>query len=186
MKGQNILFYEVNTMSLFSFIFFPRKVDMEHFKGLVTETGVYDLNDLEKYSFINKTLLGVYLHESEKAYFKGTFRNKYYYILSVNSFHDPNHVKSIKEQLDMGLEITDKKALEHLINASLFLNLLYSIIDRNINNGEFVEIYSEWLSDEWKYVWGPPKKTIELSLNDILSFGTLDIFSEQQKYIIYK
>ena len=46
MKGQNILFYEVNTMSLFSFIFFPRKVDMEHFKGLVTETGVYDLNDL--------------------------------------------------------------------------------------------------------------------------------------------
>ena len=106
---------------------------------------------------------GVYLHESEKAYFKGTFRNKYYYILSVNSFHDPNHVKSIKEQLDMGLEITDKKALEHLINASLFLNLLYSIIDRNINNGEFVEIYSEWLSDEWKYVWGSPKKTIELS-----------------------
>ena len=47
-------------MSLFSFIFFPRKVDMEHFKGLVTETGVYDLNDLEKYSFINKTLLKKY------------------------------------------------------------------------------------------------------------------------------
>ena len=77
--------------------------------------------------------------------------------------------------------------LEVLIKSRLERHQLFTIIDENIKKGEFVEIYNEWLNESWKYTWGPPKETIELSLSDILSERKFNLCDcEWKKYIIYK
>ena len=186
-------------MSLYSFIFFPREIDMPHFKSLVNENGIYHFNDLDKYSFFDKDFLtkhlklassemfgGVYIHRAGRLNFKGEFKNKYYYELSVNSTFNPKRAESIEKRLLNGKDIDSVSDLRCYINAKMVSNLLYHIIDHNLKEGEFVEIYSEWLDEEWKYVWGPPKKDVSIRLDELLSFECPEIFYENVKYTIYK
>ena len=64
---------------------------------------------------------------------------------------------------------------------------MFTIIDENIKHGEFVEIYNEVLHDDWKFIWGSPRETIELSLNDVLSERTFNLSgSGWKKFVIYK
>ena len=80
-----------------------------------------------------------------------------------------------------------ERYLDMLIETRLEHHQLYDVIDQNISSGEFVEIYNEWLSEEWKDVWGPPKETLSFSLDDVLDEKKFDLDAcERKKYIINK
>ena len=201
MKGQNILFYEVNTMSLFSFIFFPRKLDEKRLYEIISDK-LYDFSSLSKLPFFHQEHLddfynkmddgmisGIYIHKEPYLKFKGNFHNKFYYLLSHHLYYYVDTIENTRKFVNKEIKIFDKSNMdmEILIESALEHYQLFTIIDENIKHGEFVEIYNEVLHDDWKFIWGPPRETIELSLNDVLSERTFNLSgSGWKKFVIYK
>lgn len=201
MKGQNILFYEVNTMSLFSFIFFPRKLDEKRLYEIISDK-LYDYSSLSKFPFFHQEHLddfynkmddgmisGIYIHKEPYLKFKGNFHNKFYYLLSHHLYYYVDTIENTRKFVNKEIKVFDKSNMdmEILIESALEHYQLFTIIDENIKHGEFVEIYNEVLHDDWKFIWGPPRETIELSLNDVLSERTFNLSgSGWKKFVIYK
>ena len=188
-------------MSLYSFIFFPRELDEKKLHEIISAQQ-YSYASLSKYTFFkeehldkvedimgNETFSGIYLTRETRSEFKGGFKNKFCYILSHHLYFkkdDIDTAKKIIECPDYVLYNT-KLYLDILIKTRLEHHQLYDVIDQNISSGEFVEIYNEWLSEEWKDVWGPPKETRSFSLDDVLDEKKFDLdICEWKKYIINK
>ena len=188
-------------MSLYSFIFFPRELDEKNLRKILPEHN-YSYDELSKLPFIkeehldnlgdimgNETFSGIGLMRETRSKFKGSFKNKYCYILSHYLYFkkdDIDRAKKFIECPDYDLHYPELY-LETLIETRLEHHQLYEVIDENISSGEFVEIYNEWLSEEWKDVWGPPKETRSFSLDDVLDEKKFDLdICEWKKYIINK
>ena len=188
-------------MSLYSFIFFPRELDEKKLHEIISAQQ-YSYASLSKYTFFkeehldkvedimgNETFSGIYLTRETRSEFKGSFKNKYCYILSHYLYFkkdDIDRAKKFIECPDYDLHYPELY-LETLIETRLEHHQLYEVIDKNISSGEFVEIYNEWLSEEWKDVWGPPKETRSFSLDDVLDEKKFDLdICEWKKYIINK
>ena len=188
-------------MSLFSFIFFPRELDENRLHEIISDK-LYDYDSLNKFPFFHQEHLdglsdiigkrmfsGIYISKEPDLKFKGYFHNKFYYLMDNYLYFKPETTESMQRLInykDINLS-TLKLNLEILIESRLNRHQLFTIIDENIKKGEFVEIYNEWLNESWKYTWGPPKETIELSLSDVLSERKFNLSgSEWKKYIIYK
>ena len=130
---------------------------------------------------------GIYLFKKTDLKFRGTFHNKFYYIMSNYLYFSPDLIETTRKFVNGEDYGNAHINLEVLIKSRLERHQLFTIIDENIKKGEFVEIYNEWLNESWKYTWGPPKETIELSLSDVLSERKFNLSgSEWKKYIIYK
>ena len=201
MKVQNISFYEVVSMSLFSFIFFPRELDENRLHEIISDK-LYDYDSLCKFPFFHQEHLdefygkmdsgmvgGIYISKEPDLKFKGTFHNKFCYVMSNYLYFSPDLIETTRKFVNGEIKDFDDSHMdiEILIKSRLERHQLFTIIDENIKKGEFVEIYNEWLNESWKYTWGPPKETIELSLNDVLSERKFNLCDcEWKKYIIYK
>ena len=188
-------------MSLFSFIFFPRELDENRLHEIISDK-LYDYDSLNKFHFFHQEHLdglsdiigkrmfsGIYISKEPDLKFKGTFHNKFCYLMDNYLYYDPERIEAIQKYIDCKDTHNQLSQLDLtiLLKSRLNRHQLFTIIDENIKKGEFVEIYNEVLHDDWKYIWGPPKETVELSLNDILSerkFNLCD--SRWKKYIIYK
>ena len=186
-------------MSLFSFIFFPRELDENRLHEIISDK-LYDYDSLNKFHFFHQEHLdglsdiigkrmfsGIYISKEPDLKFKGTFHNKFYYIMSNYLYFSPDLIETTRKFVNGEDYGNAHINLEVLIKSRLERHQLFTIIDENIKKGEFVEIYNEWLNESWKYTWGPPKETIELSLSDILSERKFNLCDcEWKKYIIYK
>lgn len=196
-----IKLYDVNTMSLFSFIFFPRKLDEKRLYEIISDK-LYDYSSLSKFPFFHQEHLddfynkmddgmisGIYIHKEPYLKFKGNFHNKFYYLLSHHLYYYVDTIENTRKFVNKEIKVFDKSNMdmEILIESALEHYQLFTIIDENIKHGEFVEIYNEVLHDDWKFIWGPPRETIELSLNDVLSERTFNLSgSGWKKFVIYK
>ena len=188
-------------MSLYSFIFFPRELDEKNLRKILPEHN-YSYDELSKLPFIkeehldnlgdimgNETFPGIGLMRETRSEFKGGFQNKFCYILSHYLYFDTDEMDMTRNFIagrDYDLPYL-AGSLNRLIETRLEHHQLYEVIDKNISSGEFVEIYNEWLSEEWKDVWGPPKETRSFSLDDVLDEKKFDLdICEWKKYIINK
>ena len=188
-------------MSLYSFIFFPRELDEKNLRKILPEHN-YSYDELSKLPFIkeehldnlgdimgNETFSGIGLMRETRSEFKGSFKNKYCYILSHYLYFkkdDIDRAKKFIECPDYDLHYPELY-LETLIETRLEHHQLYEVINQNIYSGEFVEIYTETLREDWKDVWGPPKETRSFSLDDVLDEKKFDLdICEWKKYIINK
>ena len=188
-------------MSLFSFIFFPRELDENRLHEIISDK-LYDYDSLNKFHFFHQEHLdefygkieremirGIYLSKKTDLKFKGTFHNKFCYVMSNYLYFSPDLIETTRKFVNGEIKDFDDSHMdiEILIKSRLERHQLFTIIDENIKKGEFVEIYNEWLNESWKYTWGPPKETIELSLSDVLSERKFNLCDcEWKKYIIYK
>ena len=188
-------------MSLYSFIFFPRKLDEKKLHEIISAQQ-YSYASLSKYPFFkeehldrvedimgNETFSGIYLTPETESKFKGSFKNKFCYILSHHLYYDTNKTDMAKKFIECrdDAPANAERYLDILIKTRLEHYQLYEVIDKNISSGEFVEIYNEWLSEEWKDVWGPPKETRIFSLYNVLDEKKFDLdICEWKKYIINK
>ena len=188
-------------MSLYSFIFFPRELDEKKLHEIISAQQ-YSYASLSKYTFFkeehldkvedimgNETFPGIGLMRETRSEFKGGFQNKFCYILSHYLYFDTDEMDMTRNFIagrDYDLPYL-AGSLNRLIETRLEHHQLYEVIDKNISSGEFVEIYNEWLSEEWKDVWGPPKETRSFSLDDVLDEKKFDLdICEWKKYIINK
>ena len=188
-------------MSLYSFIFFPRELDEKSLRKILPGHN-YSYDELSKLPFIkeehldnlgdimgNETFPGIGLMRETRSEFKGSFKNKFCYILS-------HYLYFRTDEMDMTRNFIEGRdydlpylagSLRRLIETRLEHHQLYEVIDQNISSGEFVEIYNETLHEEWKDVWGPPKETRSFSLDDVLDEKKFDLdICEWKKYIINK
>ena len=188
-------------MSLFSFIFFPRKLDEKRLYEIISDK-LYDYSSLSKFPFFHQEHLddfynkmddgmisGIYIHKEPYLKFKGNFHNKFYYLLSHHLYYYVDTIENTRKFVNKEIKVFDKSNMdmEILIESALEHYQLFTIIDENIKHGEFVEIYNEVLHDDWKFIWGPSRETIELSLNDVLSERTFNLSgSGWKKFVIYK
>lgn len=192
-------------MSLYTFIFFPREINEENFREQVSKNGIYYLTDLKRFPYLEHEMLnryadilekemfsGAYLHRENEEYLKftGNFQNKFCYELCGDFWRTKKDFDKFRNQLDDGAFDSDVECasiIEIITTAKIERHQLYTFIDDNINSGEFVEIYDEWLDEEWKDVWGPPLKTVQLTIEDILSVERFNLFREERtKFIVYK
>ena len=188
-------------MSLYSFIFFPRELDEISLHEIVS-VYPYRYHSLSKFPFLKEEHLdnleymmddeifpGIYLTPETGSKFKGSFKNKFCYILSHYLYFDTDEMDMTRNFIagrDYDLPYL-AGSLHRLIETRLEHHQLYEVINQNIYSGEFVEIYTETLREDWKDVWGPPKETRSFSLDDVLDEKKFDLdICEWKKYIINK
>ena len=188
-------------MSLYSFIFFPRELDEKKLHEIIS-VHQYSYASLSKFPFFkeehldkvedimgNETFPGIGLMRETRSEFKGGFQNKFCYILSHYLYFDTDEMDMTRNFIagrDYDLPYL-AGSLHRLIETRLEHHQLYEVINQNIYSGEFVEIYTETLREDWKDVWGPPKETRSFSLDDVLDEKKFDLdICEWKKYIINK
>ena len=106
-----------------------------------------------------------------------------------------NFIGTIDKKRSMSSNLKDLKSVDE----ELFVNLnriisdyisrhqLYHLINDNIESGESVEIYSQWLDWDAPDIWGPPEHIYELSLKEIFDNRKFYISTEKNDlYIIHK
>jgi len=107
----------------------------------------------------------------------------------VNNFDEPRLAKWYKNDLRI---LKTKDAVNYLylttkIRDIANRNLLYDLINENINSGENVEIYTQWVGMDDPEVWGPPDRTFEIFLEDVLNNRKFYLTtSSNDRYIIHK
>ena len=144
-------------MSLFSFIFFPRKLDEKRLYEIISDK-LYDYSSLSKFPFFHQEHLddfynkmddgmisGIYIHKEPYLKFKGNFHNKFYYLLSHHLYYYVDTIENTRKFVNKEIKVFDKSNMdmEILIESALEHYQLFTIIDENIKHGEFVEIYNE-------------------------------------------
>jgi len=171
-------------MSMFYFIIFPR-----------------ELKDLDKIAYLN---FRTYTKRLLKEDFGGLlltlrdYNNRFSFIENNSDqhvyelegdFNEPRKREFYKSHLEI---LKTKFEVNYLylvtrIQDMAHRNQLYDLINNNINSGEKVEIYSQWIYTDDPEVWGPPDNTYEIYLNDVLNNKKFYITtSSNDRYIIYK
>ena len=188
-------------MSLFSFIFFPRKLDEKRLYEIISDK-LYNYSALSNFPFFHEEHLdsfsdiigerefrGLYISKEPNLSFKGNFYNKFYYMMDNYLYYDCDRIEAIQKYIKCNDINYNPSSIDItiLLKSRLNRHQLFTVIDENIKHGEFVEIYNEVLHDDWKFIWGPPRETIELSLNNVLSERTFNLSgSGWKKFVIYK
>ena len=75
MKVQNISFYEVVSMSLFSFIFFPRELDENRLHQIISDK-LYDYDSLCKFPFFHQEHLDEFYGKMDSGMVGGIYISK--------------------------------------------------------------------------------------------------------------
>ena len=162
-------------MSIISFILFPRKIDWKGYNRIVFKD-FYNKEDLIKLGIDfpedlpddDELLQGLYISGVRKTKINGNFTNKYMYSLA-GTFYLLNGYDLVND-----------------INTKISRKQLYAVIDKNIDYGECVEVYSEWLDDEWKEQWGEPDCVKNILLEDIFDKNKFDLDESKVKIVIRK
>lgn len=116
--------------------------------------------------------------------------NKELYTYSLESdFKKPYSEKRLKEDL---LILKTKFAVNNVnitvsIQDRALRNLLFDLVNENINSGEHVEIYSQWIDMDTPEIWGPPDNTYDIYLEDVLNNRKFYLTTNSNdRYIIHK
>lgn len=184
-------------MSLFSYIFFPRKIYDENYLshytfyrigyekadslGLIPWFARWNNHILSKTKYLSLTLFDCGGNEGFPF-----VTNPYSYELieNISEKLDLRHINYLKNNFgDKALDI----ALDTIVSDSINRHQLYHLINNNIKSGECVEIYSQWLDWDTPDTWGPPKHIYDLSLKEVFDNRKFYISNEENDlYIIHK
>lgn len=184
-------------MSLFSYIFFPRKIYDKNYLSHYTFYGIsYEKADslglIPWFAQWNEHILSKTEYLSLTLFDSGgndgfpfvTNQYSYELIENISEKLDLEHINYLKKNFeDKALDT----ALDTIVSDSINRHQLYHLINDNIKSGERVEIYSQWLDWDAPDVWGPPEHTYELSLKEVFDNRKFYISTEKNDlYIIHK
>jgi len=179
-------------MSLFSYIAFPRKVDLSTYESNINALKKYKIGELvwnkNEYRIErgsandgvrftdcgsipwNSHLNGLYIMEDKTlATFKRCFKNKHIYLLEGSLNY--NGSRNINDTTGLIASL-----LEHIIvEIEVCRKQLYELAERNLREGEFIEIYSEH-TNHMDFDLGPPSKELIISADEILYSMELDLY----------
>lgn len=189
-------------MSQFSFVIFPRKIEnIEKESGMNFGKITYDeIKTIAKINFISEIYINKLLKETfrllrvrpcdydNKFSFLPDNFSQCVYELEGN-FYEPETGADYNSDL---IDLKAKFAVNYMylvrrIQDMADRNQLYDLINENINSGEKVEVYSQWIHTDSPEIWGPPDNTYEISLEDVLSQKKFySTTSSDDRFIIYK
>lgn len=121
--------------------------------------------------------------------------NAFPFIKNIYSYElNGNFIEPIdRELIDSDLNVIKSSDtvlsinLDRIISDYISRHQLYHLINDNIESGESVEIYSQWLDWDAPDIWGPPEHIYELSLKEIFDNRKFYISTEKNDlYIIHK
>ena len=184
-------------MSIFTYIFFPREVDDPRY---LSNCYIHNIS-YEKADNMGFTPWFAKWNESiisENEYLSLTLfkrggserfpfvRNFFAYALVEDMSDAFTHGKAEYYKRSFWEKAIDV-VLEHITIDCISRHQLYHLINDNIESGESVEIYSQWLDWDAPDIWGPPEHTYELSLKEIFDNRKFYISTEKNDlYIIHK
>jgi len=168
-------------MSSFSYISFPREVDISSLQSKVDESKMSTIGEIRGTEFDTGCIenlpdhLNVYLgdfadfhgiqiFDRGEAEFDNVFTNKYIY-----SFQAAFKFNDAEED-----DIINKIFGNHNDNAALCRRQLYDIVKKNIRPNEVVEIFTG-LVDGIKFDFGPPKVKIIFDLEEVHTSEMLEL-----------
>jgi len=185
-------------MSKVSYIAFPRRIDTTTIESGVIALKSYLVGELiwgsdGKSVIRNTSNIGIASIDSNELQgggffhglrvsevtgspsFKKCFKNKYIYALhgSLNySGESRSSSHSCKTGTESELVARLTKGL--LVNIELCRKQLRDLLIHNLNEGEFVEIYSEFVNHT-DFSFGPPKNELLITIGEILFSSELDL-----------
>lgn len=186
-------------MSIFTYIFFPREVDdPRYLSNCYIHNISYEKADnmgfIPWFAQWNEELLfkrKYYSISILPSDFKFSFANEkvFKYEMRGNFIGTIDKKRSMSSNLK-DLESVDEELsvnLNRIISDYISRHQLYHLINDNIESGESVEIYSQWLDWDAPDIWGPPEHIYELSLKEIFDNRKFYISTEKNDlYIIHK
>jgi len=192
-------------MSLFSYIAFPREIDLSVFPNnpnnreslksyqvgeLAWGKNEYRIErnvsgaELEFINFDEGLLCDFFIHgigiykDKTSATFKNCFKNKHIYAFEGSLNY--NGDCSLGDMSEYSIRMMNST----LVNIELSRKQLFDLILQNLQEGEFVEIYAE-IVNHTDFNLGPPLYDLVLNMGDILFSSDLNI-KDRLKVVIKK
>ena len=155
-------------MSFFTYIAFPRELKafrLRDIKGREKEYGInYDTNnyreDIVLFPNASPEESSIAISDKKDATFKDCFKNTYIYKLGIDTCCNEQLSDTLKKIYE--LEAEEKSTKLKL----LYDQILSDFIVQNINLGEFVEMYSEFVN-HIDFNLGSPVFEYEVELKDL-------------------
>ena len=173
-------------MSYYDYIAFPNELNavrLSEAKGKEKEYGInYDISDYRnQYMFLFPDLSpmesNIIIVDKKEATFRDCFKNKFIYYFCVDlRCRRWNIAKNLDE------ESKENLANEHWLE---YQKVQYNFIFKNLNSGEFAEIYTV-RTDHVNFDFGPPKIEYTMTLDEFLNMPRPDKIVERQKITLFK
>jgi len=193
LKLADSLLKEVETISYYSYISFPRKLDaflLSEIKGWEKEFGIfYDTtkyrNDIFLFPNSPPEESDIIIIDKKDANFTNCFKNQFAYDYSVIFPHSFRHILSNINKENSNEESRNVE-LEEIYNASWLFhkNVLFNFILQNLSTGEFAELYREMINHV-DFNFGPPEFEHSVKLCEFINLPESVYVRNKRKITIY-